>query len=266
MLFRKADDKMDRLPGLRYDAGAYGLGVPSSPVAVLGEGYLPEGRVAGGEMAAPTPQGSIDNLLTGEMTPTLNPLGLDEATDYFRKNYIPTVAKLTGKTYISHLARPSALDLWPSGKGGLSNLVNGYGLKPRLEEIREELGEMEKGRDVPSELMDPIVRRVVREAISGGYFGLTDATERFKDIYVNNLARYFGETEAAKILDVTTRTVLNRVERYLSDKRNALRFPDDRIVEPNLEQIAEAIESSTKKQPDEEIRHWQQQMTGFSQN
>jgi hypothetical protein len=249
------DGKMEDSPTADLKEGTGYSALPRSPVAVIGDNYLPQARTAEGNPGL-LQNGSIDNLLAGEKIPTLDPLGLDEATNYFRKNYIPAVAELTGKTYISHLAKPSALDF---DRSSLSRLVSEYGLKSELEEIRQELGQTEKGKDVPAELMDPIVKRVVREAIAGNYFGLNDATERFKDIYVNNLARYFGESEAARILNVTTRTVVNRVESYLSDERNRLMFPDDKIVEPNLEQIAEAIDSSTKKQAKEETKLWEQQ-------
>lgn len=198
----------------------------------------------------PTPSVSIDTVVEAA-TPTEKPVSLDEATDYFRENYIPEVARLTGKSTISQLRKPSALDY---DRSELSRIVGEYGLRPVLDELKERPRPED---DIPYEL-DPIAKRVMREAIHQDYFGLTEMTERFKDIYVNNLARYFGVPAAAAMLGVSEKTVGNRMKSYSEDERNRLVFPDDKRVEPNLEQIAEA-NSSVKKQAEEVVRLWEQQ-------
>ncbi len=233
------------------------------PVEAAGFGNSKELVTAGNKIPlSAAPYSTIDTLvaqdkLTPELEqvmPTYNPQSLGEATGYFRSAYIAKTAEYTGKTNISDLANSRVLDF---DRSELSRIVNDYGIKDyllTLQESRDGAGEKYE-RDVAASIFDPIVRRVFREAISGGYFGLKEATDRFKDIYVNNLAEDMGISGASAVLGVSERTVRNRMESYESDKRNDLRFPDD-CKPGSIDDVAG--ESSTSKQALEEEKLWQQ--------
>jgi hypothetical protein len=243
------------------EAAGYGTG---STVADIQPG---KSKVPIRLVAAP-PYRTIDNVVgkdgnlpgTDECLPTYNPMGLEEASDYFRSNYIAKMAEYTGKASISELAN-KVLDF---DRSELSRLVNNsdFGdipLKDYLLALQENKPDTKAKyeRDIASTIFDPIVRRVFREAIADGYFGLKDTTDRFKDIYTSSLAEEVGIAYAAELLDVSERTVRNRMASYRADPRNSLRFSDD-IRPKDLEDIAEKGEakgfgaSSTSRQRDEE--------------
>jgi hypothetical protein len=199
--------------------------------------------------------------------PTYNPRSLDEAADHFRSNYIAKMAEYTGRTSISDLAN-KVLDF---DRSELSRLVSGYDfgdmpLKDYLSALQENKPDTKAKyeRDIASSIFDPIVRRVFREAVAEGYFGLKENTDRFKDIYVNSIAEDMGIKYAALVLDVSEKTVRNRMESYKADPRNNLRFPDDCKLQ-DLEGITERSEaqkrelSATSRQAREEERLWEQQ-------
>jgi len=227
------------------------------PYGAAGDYRTIDTFVSGGEL---TPE------IEGQL-PTYNPQTLEQAADYFRSNYIAKMAEYTGRTSISDLAN-KVLDF---DRAELSRLVNGYGfgdmpLKDYLSALQESKPDTKAKyeRDIASSIFDPIVRRVFREAITEGYFGLKENTDRFKDIYVNSVAKDMGIRYAAEVLDVSERTVRNRMESYRADHRNSLRFPDD-CKPKDLEGIAEGSgfvkgeASSTSKQARQEEELWKQQ-------
>jgi hypothetical protein len=239
-----------------------------------GQHYRPKARI---KLASSMPYGTIDNVVgkdgnlqeadeSLEASPTYNPISLDGASDYFRSNYIAKMAEYTGRTSISELAN-KVLDF---DRAELSRLVNNYDygsmpLKDYLSVLQDSKPDTKAKyeRDIASTIFDPIVRRVFREAISEGYFGLKDTTDRFKDIYTNSLAEEVGITYAAQLLEVSERTVKNRMESYRADPRNSLRFPDD-IRPKDLEDITEAggknvNQSSTEEQARREAEQWIEQ-------
>lgn len=238
------------------------LGKGPDPVEAAGSGTVSkEGMLDKIWGKGMMPYSTIDTLVSPDMLspeieehlPTYNPMSLDEATGYFRGCYIAKMAEYSGKTSISDLAN-KVLDY---DRSELSRLVSSYGLKDYLDGLKEELPDKPRyERDIASTIFDPIVRRVFREAISEGYFGLKDATDRFKDIYVNNVAEDMGIRYASDVLDVSEKTIRNRIESYRLDQRNKLSFPDD-CKPRDLEGITEQ-ETSTQKNAITESELWQQ--------
>jgi hypothetical protein len=201
-----------------------------------------------------------------EQLPAYNPQTLEQATDYFRGCYIAKMAEYTGRTSISDLAS-KVLDF---DRAELSRLVKGYyvegvRLKDYLAQLQDKVPDTKAKyeRDIADSIFNPIVRRVFREAIAEGYFGLKKNTDRFKDIYVNSLAEEMGIKYAARVLDVSKRTVRNRMESYKADPRYSHHFPDD-CKRSDLEGItggsetALGAETSTSREARAEEKLWEQ--------
>jgi hypothetical protein len=203
-------------------------------------------------------QNSIDDVVGKQNGPTYNPMKMDEAVGYFRKEYLGTAAEhigkvndSTGKFNVYDLAGKDKFDY---DRGELSGLIEKYDVKP----TGGADGETKAAEDIASKISDPIVRRVFRESVATNDYSLSSATKRFKDIYVNSIVREIvkelaeklpgysldeyerlGVRKAADVLDVHWKTVRNNLNRYrFADYQNSMRFSDDLPIQIDLEKIA----------------------------
>ena len=225
---------------------------------------------------------SIDSYLEAKRDknlPTYDLLPLDEAASYFEKTFILATAKQTCSASISYLRKPLERT-----RENISDIVNNrLGIGNELTDIlnyntKASTKEKQEPVDYAKEILDPIARRVFQEARANNRYGLKEQLGRFKDIYINNIAREFGYKEVAKnmqiynlqemaekdiaklgigyaalSLGISTRSVRDKIERYWDNPLNNMVFEKQRRESPEQSNIKKVINMEKFKEQQKKI-------------
>ncbi len=208
------------------DLGYDPLGsVSQTPVEYLAqtdETYAGLENVLGQEISQ-----SISNL--SEYQPTMEPMSWKDAKYGFQAGYILGMAIENQESTVYHLAGDLGYD-----RSELDQKVSEFEIRDAISSIGD-IPVDPREVDVASAVFsDPIAKRTFREALESGNPDLSIATKRFQMTYTSHVVNFMGVEIAAKILEVSERTVRTHVKKYGDDQRNNYTFPDDCIVSPLL--------------------------------